>query len=47
MWVFELCLILQRLKYVSKGENGGRYITKEGQTALDQIAAAVANADEE
>ena len=36
---------LQSLKYVTKDSNGGRKITKEGQTALDQIAASVANAD--
>jgi ribosomal protein S19E (S16A) len=35
----------QNLKYVTKDSNGGRKITKEGQTALDQIAASVANAD--
>jgi ribosomal protein S19E (S16A) len=33
----------QNLKYVTKDGNGGRRITKEGQTALDQIAASVAN----
>jgi len=33
------------LKYVAKDSNGGRKITKEGQTALDQIAASVANAE--
>ena len=35
----------QNLKYVAKDSNGGRKITKEGQTALDQIAASVANAE--
>lgn len=37
----------QGLKYVSKDENGGRRITKEGQTALDQIAASVANREDD
>lgn len=37
----------QGLKYVTKDENGGRRITKEGQTALDQIAASVANREED
>lgn len=37
----------QGLKYVTKDENGGRRITKEGQTALDQIAASVANREDD
>lgn len=40
-------MITQGLKYVAKNENGGRMITKEGQTALDQIAASVANREDD
>jgi len=32
---------------VAKDDNGGRRITKEGQTALDQIAASVANREDD
>ena len=32
---------------MAKDDNGGRRITKEGQTALDQIAASVANREDD
>ena len=33
---------LEKMKFVTKADNKGRKLTKEGQQALDRIASAVA-----